>query len=261
MRFLGWGLALCVMFLSACTTTPAEPTVRPSALDQPKRLATVFLSPTPNEAERQATRFAATPTVNVAALAPPTETPTPYIGIFLGDSAANVPFVALADVGPATPTPLPSRCLVEPDTNVLGTRWQTEPAVVRGLGCAIEGVFPFEGRTQVFQDGVMYTQDDSRTWAIGVGEPGEFWFVEEPPADAAPDSPAEAPPGFLLPDGLFRALWSSNVEISTTLGFAVLPPITAELGTQRFEGGTLFYDGETDQVWALLIDGLAYGPY
>lgn len=253
-------LALWVL-LAGCGTTQATPTVAGDGFSQPKQLATVFISATPNDAERQATRFASTPTVNPESLVTPSPSPTVYIGVFLGDSAISAPVVNAETAGVARPTPTPvaNRCLIEAETETLGTRWQLVPAINRGLGCAIEGLLPFEGRTQLFENGVMFTRDIGQTWAIAVGEPGEFWFVEQPPD--APSIEVNAPTGLLVPDGNFGALWRSRPEVQQDMGFAVLPDIPLSMGFQRFEGGILLWDNETGSVYALLTDGQAYGPF
>jgi len=252
-----------ILMLAACGTSPGGPTPTPETISiaRPKRLATVELSPTPDAAERQATRFAASATPDALARVTPSPTPTAYIGVFLGNSAASVPVIddPAAVLAAPTITPVPTRCLLPPDTETLGDRWQTNPVVVRGLGCAIEGLTPFFGEAQVFENGAIYTRDNGQAWAILPGDPGRFWFVEAAPEVESTD--VEPSPGLLVPDGAIGALWRSRPDIQQGLGFAVLSAAPVGLGFQRFEGGTLFYDGEGGQVFALLIDGAAYGPY
>lgn len=246
-----------VAVLAGCNALPAPPPTAPAVADGAKRLATVYVSPTPDAAERQATRLAASPTPNV--MTAPTASPTAYIGVFLGASGADAPFID-SNIGAVdiTPTRPPVRCPLEADP-VLGDRWRTEPLVVRGLGCAIEGLLPFSGTRQTFENGVMYGRPSGQTWAIAPGEPGLFWFVEVPPE--VPPVDVNAPPGLIVPSESFGALWRSRPEIQQALGFARLETFEAALGFQRFEGGTLFLEAETGQVFALLVDGFAYGPY
>ena len=142
---------------------------------------------------------------------------------------------------------------------MLGERWRTEPLVTRDLGCPIEGFFPFDGTRQSFENGVMYGRPDGQTWALAPGEPGVYWFVAAPPD--APEIDVSSPPGLIVPSDNFGALWRSLPEIQQALGFARLTTFDAALGFQRFEGGTLFLEVETGVVFALMTEGLAYGPY
>ncbi len=251
------GVLLMVLLLTACNALPAPTPTPPSVANGAKRLATVYVSPTPDAAQQQATRLAASPTP--ALVTSPSPTPTVYVGVFLGSSAASAPFIdnTIGSVD-ITPTRPPVRCALEAD-EVLGDRWRTEPLVTRGLGCPIEGLFPFDGSRQTFENGVMYGRPDGPTWAIAPGEPGVYWFVEAPPE--APEVDVSAPPGLIVPSENFGALWRFRPEIQQALGFARLPIFEATLGFQRFEGGTLFLEAETGQVFALMTEGLVYGPY
>jgi len=250
-----------ILLLAACGVLPPQTTPTPPVLIL-KRLATVELTATPNDAQRQATRLAATATPSVA-----TETaipsPTVYVGFFLGDSAAAGPQVngtRFAALAPPTATAIPSiACALPPNETVFGVRWQTNVALVNGLGCAIEDVIPFNGTTQVFEQGVMYFREGGAMWAIAPGEPGRFWFVEAAPVGEFPAE--EAPPGLFVPQLGFGALWNGVIGVRAALGYATTREIDSAFVIQRFEGGTLLYEGEGDQRFGLLIDGTAYGPY
>lgn len=267
LRVISVALLWVVLGVAACSPSPNNdtlPTISP-ALDgaqRPKRLATVFVSPTPNEAEQQATRLAQPPTENPFATPLPTLTPTVYVGLFLGDSGRTVPRVndtSLLAQGAPTVTVVQTRCALAADEATLGVRWQTSTDVVRGLGCPIEGYVPFGGTTQVFENGVIYLNNAEPTWAILAGEPGRFWYVEQAPA--IEQAELEPPLGYRVPSGNIGAMWQGVAGVRDGLGWALTVEIPAEMGYQRFEGGSLFYDGGTGQVFALLIDGRAYGPY
>src|SRR5690606_4805635 len=116
-RLLYIALSACV--LAACTAapTPTAESLIPAA--QPKLLATVFISPTPDSLQQAATRGASTATPTVL---PVSDTPqaTPYIGVFLGeanpeDGGPNY------DVTLASPLSLPTldapaaACSIPPD--------------------------------------------------------------------------------------------------------------------------------------------------
>ena len=88
---LKWGML--VWFLVGCGSLPTlrtTPTADFAVLAQrgAKQLATVYISPTPNVAEQQATRLASTVPVEANVLVAVVPSPTPYVGIFLGDAAS-----------------------------------------------------------------------------------------------------------------------------------------------------------------------------
>jgi hypothetical protein len=254
---------LCLLVIvAACDALPAptQPTAAPltaASASQPKQLATVYISPTPNVAEQQATRLASTPTPNPQATPTPAPTATVYIGVFLGEEGAGAVGISRGDE--AQPTAVQVRCSINPAVDVLGVNWQADEALTRSLGCPIEGVVPFEGVAQTFERGVMYLQPGAQTWAIAVGSPGQYWAISELPDFDTGD--INVPPGLLPPSSTFAAMWEGVDGVREALGFAQFPESDADLAYQRFEGGTLFHDGETGQVYALLLDGRVQGPY
>lgn len=253
--------ALVLLALGAGCSSPPQVITLPTATNAPKRLATVFISPTPNAAEQQATRLVTTPTVDpFRPTATTAITPTVYVGFFLGNSANNVPLIDpnIGDIQP-TSTRVPSRCDIEPDVAVLGDSWRTNAQVARQLGCPIEGFLPFVGTSQVFENGVMYRRSSGQTWAMTLGSPGRYWFVEIMPDPAPEEIPAQ--PGLYPPANSILGMWQQVDGVRQTLGLGLLPELELDMGFQRFEGGTLLFDGETGQVYALLIDGQVFGPY
>lgn len=233
---------------------------------QPKMLATVFLSPTPGEAERRATEFANAPTPSA-----PTITPLPsatvYIGVFLegginpdGDVPIIDPTRALfqPDV-----TPVISRCRFAVADEVFGEGWRSNVSAVGALGCPVEDLQVFGGGVQVFERGVMYYQDSGSLWAITTegGVRGDrYWSLAEPPEVEGGD-PVLAPPGLIAPDDNLRGMWLIVPELRDRLGFARLPAQTANLSLQRFENGGLLADRTSGVVYILLANNIAFGPY
>lgn len=256
-------LSLFALLMAACSPSPMAPTptVAQVALNAPKQLATVYVSPTPNTAEQRATRLAITPTPNPSAI-PPTATPTVYIGVFIGEYGDDNPIVNRSAAGvqaPPTITPVFTRCSLAANEEILGDRWRTNPLVERGLGCPIEGLVPFSGVQQIFESGAIYQRDTGQMWAISRGDPGQWWALDLPPAVELRE--ASAPPGLLVPEGYIAAMWQGVQGARGALGWAQLPVARGDFAYQRFEGGTLFYDGTAGGVFALLLDGAAYGPY
>lgn len=81
------GLILIAMLLvAACSSLNATPSPEVATpVIQPKILATLYISPTPNDQEQEATRLAvrAQPPTAIPSRTP---APTAYIGVFVGDA-------------------------------------------------------------------------------------------------------------------------------------------------------------------------------
>ncbi|MBC7814062.1 MAG: hypothetical protein H7175_23110, partial [Burkholderiales bacterium] len=264
---------LMAVLLAACgTPTPVSP-IAALPTNAPKLLATVFMSPTPGEAEQRATAFAERPTTTLV----PTQTtsPTPYIGVFLGEVDAlddgGVPLVnsGLFDENVGSqldiPTPVRPVCTIEPEL-IFGTLWRDNDTARIALGCPTEPIQMFEGAIQVFENGVMYFRPTGDIWAIAPAgaQAGQFWY-----AATAPEAPAEeqaiiAPDGLRVPTLGFGAVWSAIAGVRDTLGFARTDESAVTAYWQRFEGGSLFRDDTSGQVFILVgigTSGEAYGPY
>ncbi len=259
---------MVLFLLSACRGEPPTPTVSLPSL-MPKLLATVYLSPTPNAIELQATRAANPPT---ATLLPPTHIPTAtsYIGVFLGEAEGSdggpVIYPALVN-NPPTPIETPTTqvtttCPIQSDP-VFGSTWSSNnPEVARQMGCAAQVVEPFRGVSQVFERGVMYWRGDTNEiWAIattGVSS-GHYWFVAN--AAEAPKDDLAAPEGLRVPVRGFGTVWRTTPGVREGLGYARLDEQPLSMSWQRFDGGLLLRDDVAGQVFVLLVNGASYGPY
>ncbi|RMG82507.1 MAG: hypothetical protein D6712_14530 [Chloroflexi bacterium] len=260
LKYRGWLVFITMLLLAACS---AEQTPTPDPLNVPqiKQLATVYISPTPNAEQMQATRFAMQPTPTTA---PPTPipSPTPYIGVFIGEvappdfSAFLTPDAALALQATANAI----QCDVAIGEPYLLT-WAGNLDISRRLGCPIQEAFGFVGRVQIFERGVMYQREETgEIWAITSGAGvGRYWYVETAPPIATTD--ISAPEGLRVPTGDFGGMWRGVEGIEEALGFAITPPQRIDLGLQRFEGGSFFFDQTSGQIFALTVDGDVYGPY
>lgn len=263
---LKWGGI--IWLLVGCATLPTlrpTPTVDFTVLAQRgvKQIATVHISPTPNLAEQQATRLASTAPVALHDGVAVVPSPTPYVGIFLGDAASIggsiLNLTAFAPIAPPTPTPAVdlARCAIAPAMDIFGERWMSNAEIVRSVGCPLEVITPFEGRSQVFQGGVMYYRPSGEFWVIVSG--GRYWYLGVAPAVDQP--PVNVPTGFLIPQFGFGAVWHGEEGVRDALGYALTEEVDASLAYQRFEGGTLFYDRSVDQLYVLLLGGITVGPF
>ncbi len=263
-----WSVLLLICF-AACTPSGPRPTPTVDFVGAgavaPKRLATVAISPTPNEAQRQATELARPQ--QAATPAPrPTATATVYIGLFLGERASDTDGVPVLDptrfaqqgLLPApTPTLVLARCGIQPDPS-FGEGWRADTTLVRELGCPIEFTLPFVGTAQLFERGIMYFRPSGQIWVIAPRSE-RYWFVDPVP-EAEPEVLA-APTGLRVPQLGFGAVWSTVEGVRDELGWARLDETEVTVSLQRFEGGTLFLDVESAQVFVLLTDGTALGPF
>lgn len=268
-RALLAALSGALALLSACAeadtsgTNPSSELV-PTAVAIVRSIATVDLPPTLSRVEKQQTRQAVPVT---ATQSPPTATPTetPYIGVFLGAAQIEVDLPRVDVAATSLPEPTAEgdvACEIEIDP-VFGTAWRENPSVARRVGCALQERFGFAADVQVFENGgVMYQRRESgEVWAIQPGQvrAGRFWFTNLP---LVPAPIAILPPeGLRPPSDAFLGLWTSDQTLQQTLGYARTPQQTADLNIQRVEGGTLILDVTITQVFLLLDNGDAFGPY
>lgn len=247
--------------LPACQSGENTPEATPVVAV--KQLVTVEVPPTLSIEQRYATQQAQprTPTPQ-----PPTPSPSPtaYIGVFIGEaqSVDELPAideligepVAIEDV-------VDSNCEIPIDPG-FGENWRRDPTIPRQLACPLQERFGFAGQVQVFERGVMYSRNGtSEVWAISPGriDAGNYWFVSDPLPFSTEGM--QAPEGLNVPTDLLGSVWLSQPEIGNTLGYAITPEQVADLNIQRFEGGTVFLDVTVGQIFVLLVNGDAYGPF
>lgn len=247
--------------LIGCTEAAAS-APPPTAVAIVKVLATVVLSPTPNDDQLLATLAAASPTP-----APPTPTsdpsPTPYIGVFIGEAGGGVAFQSftqpiIGSSGAALTADV--RQCGRPIDPRIAPIWQAQAVVRQRLGCPIQESFGFFGQLQVFERGVMYLQPDIQAvWAIvPQGVLGRYFYLEAPPPLAAPLEPSARG---VAPTGAFGSLWALVEGMPERIGFAITAQQEAALTLQRFDSGTFLMDLSSGQAFALAVDGTAFGPY
>lgn len=256
---------LLVLALASACQQAATPTVEAPRVAA-KVLATVYISPTPGQAEREATRLASSPTPTPV-LPTPIPSATPYIGVFLGEvesSSADSPIVDPALLGAfVTPQPPVSieDCEIQPN-EVFGATWMRSADAVRRLGCPIQIMFGFKGDVQLFERGAMYRREETgEIWAIAPGgaNQGKFWYVAK-----APDISTEgisAPGGLRVPLEGFGGVWMGVPGVRQALGFAQTDEERTEMAMQLFDSGSLLLDSGSGAIFALIVNSDLYGPF
>lgn len=252
---------LWLVTLAGCNSeTPiVNPTLTPPAV-MPKLIATVYISPTPNTEQIAATRAASTATATSIPILP-TASSTAYIGVFLGevevDDSAPALNPALGLPTEVIPATVIAACPNPPDP-LFGTRWSADPVVSAALGCPIELVSSITGALQIFERGVMYWRPNGEIWAIATAQQ-KYWYV--PSAPSVPPGEILAPEGLIAPSQGFGAVWRGIPGVQDALGFARIAEQNGTVSTQKFQNGTLLADGSSGQIFVLLADGRALGPY
>jgi hypothetical protein len=258
--------SFCFLLLSACT---GDATLTPTPLTISREIATVYISPTPNEEEVAATRAVVTVTsVPPTATVIPTE--TPYVGIFIGEAEVEENFVEILEpiFGPeelagGEPTANAERCISNPIDLPYLTAWRNNPTVNQRMGCPIQGGFGIAGQSQVFENGVMYYYPEiNAIYAIRVASGttrGEYDYLENPPEGSTIG--IQPPAGLLVPGAAFGNMWLSVEGLRGAMGFARTEAQPVGIGLQRFENGTFLLDVSVGQVYALVTDGTVLGPF
>ncbi|TVR24583.1 MAG: hypothetical protein EA396_01245 [Anaerolineaceae bacterium] len=242
-----------------------DPTLEPVSIV--KRLATIAPTATPDTDDSE-------PDAPAPTLAPPTRTPTPtpYIGVFLGEAAVN-PFAPVTRLDPAgafVDVPTPERpfavrvfCDI-PHNELFGAGWREDTALVDELRCPIQIMFGFRGRVQIFEGGAMYSRPETgEVWAIQPGRGGEggaYWYVGSAP-EVGEVQFDDVPPGRIIPTEEIGAVWLTVPQVRGAMGFAIQNAFNGDINVQRFDGGSLFLDASSGQVFVLSLDGTAAGPY
>jgi hypothetical protein len=272
---------LAVMLLAGCGGDPTQVALYSTqpAEQLARRLATVEIPPTLDEAAQRATQIAGRATATLPAT--PLPTPTVYIGIFIPAEDNNLPPLQPFDGSAAQPTPLSTgvggvptavglpanNCPIPPDS-IFGAQWATSDVMLGtasgAIGCPFEVALQVVGSSQVFENGVMYFIPNGDIWAIAPGGTagGQYWHVSAAPPEQSWEVPV--PEGLRLPRLGFGAVWRAVDGVRQTLGFATTDEANASLTIQRFTNGALIYDASAGRVFALVgtpDNGTVYGAF
>ena len=258
----------CFLLLTGCQSGGGNGTTSTSVAVV-KLLATLAPTATPDPNRPQAQMTSAPIFVGIDPTATVLPTATAYIGVFLGETQEQLggaveqrpPDVTGGSSGE------PLLCLTAPDA-LFGIAWISEDAARTNLRCPIQQSFGFNGKIQSFERGAIYWREETgEVWALAPGrlQPdgslgiGRYWYVDDSPVFSA--AFGNAPEGLQVPAGNIGGVWATVPEVRDALGYATTAEQDIGVNLQRFEGGTLFKDVTVGQVFALLVDGRAFGPY
>ena len=113
---------------------------------------------------------------------------------------------------------------------------------------------------------MLYSRPTGDIWVFAPAElqAGRFWYASSAPEAPADEQEIIAPEGLRVPVLGFGAAWRAIAGVRETLGFARTEESTVTAYWQRFEGGSLFRDDTSGQVFILIgigTSGEVYGPY
>jgi hypothetical protein len=220
----------------------------------PKQLATIEFSPTPSDELAALDNASPSPSPSPAAtLAPIVQiSPSPYVGVFIGETAEGGAIPTLPPLAQASPGALilgnPGACNVAVGESFQAA-YQSNPAL-QGLGCPLEAAFGVTFITQRFERGRMFWRDTREI--IITSDSGDFWRLADTWAEGqAIDDPSLSPPeGLAQPIRGFGLAWRSDPRFQEGLGWAQGPEFPISGQWQNFQGGVLFI-GENNQLYAL----------
>lgn len=130
--------------------------------------------------------------------------------------------------------------------------------MVARLGCPIEALQRFTGTLQIFERGAIYGRGNGELWAVAPQQ-ARYWYVTTAPATAPGE--ISPPEGLLAPATAYGGLWRGLAGVSDALGWGRTQLEEASFYTQRFEGGALFLDRSSGQLYVLWLDSTMSGPY
>ncbi len=240
-----------ILLLGGCAE-PEQVIVTSAAigLEDPKSLATVYLSPTPDRPQWAAADVpTATPTPPTPTLTP---TWTPYIGTFLGGEGGATPFVNTPAFTRPAPTqisggPASAAECATPVFDAFRAVWEANAPLRQRLRCPTAPGSTQQLVYQPFEHGHMFWRE---TRDVFVLSPDAFWWLIDSWTEGQPENdPSLNPPeGRLQPVRGFGAIWRSNPAIRDGLGWAISEERAYDVAWQNFEGG-----------WMLSIPG--YGIF
>jgi hypothetical protein len=288
--FKPFSLVIMLWLIVGCTNAAPTPDADAAILTGfdtlPKALATIALSPTPDAPQVRATIDSRRPTET---LPPPTftATPTPYVGIFMGDSTFSAGSILptgtrgprVVTVAPQTPTRgAPAQggnptavavagggtarnCPVQAAQQFV--KASGNAAVAQRLGCPRAAPYTVNLVAQPFQTGYMFWRDTKEIYVLSTGgiqkgaSTDTFWRFPDNWDESLPASdPSQvAPAGLIQPIRGFGYVWRSNATVKNSVGWALAPEQPFTSMWQDFERGWLMTTNDGAVIAFAPLDG------
>ncbi len=266
--------ALAAALFAACAP---QPILLPGQMEAPKLLATVVISPTPVGMLLVPPTATPVPSPTRTPLPPtPTASPTPYVGVFMGDGSAPLVLptwpVAVVEITLQPPTPLGGvEAPLLPTPTIAGVQPVANPGVSVALlsagactdvgaafapdynggglggqlGCAVGPEQSVAMAFQPFERGMMIWLSTGDIFALAGGmvnnTPSTFWRVPDQWREgmAPGDASMTVPPGVRQPIRGFGLAWRIHDDIRSALGWAMADEEGYTGIFQRFERGLM----------------------
>lgn len=161
---------------------------------------------------------------------------------------------------------VPGACERNPVSG-FGALWFGNDVVRSRLLCPLDDEQPYAGTVQPYEHGELLLLDsvapaaERQVYALIPDWPGEPGWTTLPHY-ATVMSPLVPPDGLLAPDPDFYTAWAEGyccrpdaVPASQALGWATSAVSSVEVAVQHFEGGTLIWRGDRDEI--LVLEQLA----
>jgi hypothetical protein len=144
-----------------------------------------------------------------------------------------------------------------------GALWSGNDLIRGLLLCPLEDELPFQGTVQSFSHGELLRLDPINSLThrqifalVPIeGEESVWGTLPHYETDVLPPDP---PAGFVSPDPLFHTAWIDGQcchpnpqPIRDLLGWGTSEAVTVEIAMQRFEGGTMIWRGDLDEILVL----------
>ncbi|MBN1314081.1 MAG: hypothetical protein JXA42_01390 [Anaerolineales bacterium] len=169
----------------------------------------------------------------------------------------------------------PGACQRNPVSG-FGALWFSNLLVRNRLLCPLEDELPYAGTIQPFEHGELVWLDPITTpyydtWAyVFVPDLNGQLVWNSLPVYELDEALPEPPENFIATAPIFTAAWLNGAccqpdfqPIPNVLGWAVKEAAPVEIALQRFEGGTMIWRGDRDEIMVLVrtVDGDTYTVY
>ena len=243
-----------------------------------KVLVTVELSPTPDVVTPDTSILPSPTATEFPEEIDPTDTPTPYVGTFIGVSEDGTPSgasiapidgssagvnVSVPGAGFAPTSALAGNCSVSVASTFSGVYTANE-STLQQLGCPVDTGISTNLVFQPFERGKMFWRDTRQIYALQPNNSllivPDTWQEGLPESDSAYNPPSS---NLLQPVRGFGYVWRNNETLRNAIGWATQSEYVLPGFWQTFSNGAMFV-GDNGSIYAFVLNssgsGVYYGP-